>query len=305
MSEPPTAATGAEPGQSPPSPGAILQAARKQRGVGLGDVAEALRVMPTAIAAMEGNRFEEFGAPVYARGFLRKYAAFLGISADEILAAYDRLAAAASAPLLIPAAAARATRRDYSGLRLPAVFAAAMLLIGGSVWWWLGRTPAPRALASATPQAPAAAASLPAAVAPVSNSAVEAPATVPPPLPPAPVAHAPGAGPARPAVAPQRVATTAAATPASISRDVGSALIFRVHEDCWIEVYSPSGTRLLYATLRAGTTRRVAGPGPWRVVVGVLAGVDIAVGAHDVHVPASRRSAAMARFVVADDGAVR
>ena len=39
------------------------------------------------IEAIEANRFAALGAPVYAKGYLRKYAALLGLVAGVIVAA--------------------------------------------------------------------------------------------------------------------------------------------------------------------------------------------------------------------------
>ena len=291
MSELPTA--GAADAAGAPGPGARLQAAREQRGLGLDDVAEALHVMAPTIAAMEENKFDGFGAPVYARGFLRKYATFLSIDADAVIAAYDRLGSVPTAPSLIPVTTARPMRRDYSGLRLPALFAAALLLLAASFWWWLGRSPAPAATASTTPVA---------ALVPAAGPPLAAAADLRPTTPAAPAKTPPGGS---ATVAPQRLASTHAAAPAAGAAEAGSALLIRGRSDCWVEVYASSGTRLLYDLVQAGQTRHVPGPGPWRVFLGFVDGVELAVGAHGVSVPASHRSAATARFVVAADGAVQ
>ena len=287
MSELPTAAAADAAGA--PGPGARLQAAREQRGFGLDDVAESLHVMAPTIAAMEENKFDGFGAPVYARGFLRKYANFLGIDADAVIAAYDRLGSAPGAPSLIPATTARPMRRDYSGLRLPALFAAAVLLLAASFWWWLGRGPAPAATVSPTPLA---------APAPAGGPPPTAAADLPPTAPAA--GRTPVAASLPAAVVPQRLESTRAAAPAA-----GNALVIRGRSDCWVEVYASSGGRLLYDLVQAGETRNVPGPGPWRVFLGFVDGVELVVGGRGVSVPVSHRSATTARFVVAADGAVQ
>ncbi len=289
MSELPTAAVA--DGARAANPGTRLQAAREQRGLGLDDVAEALHVTAPTVAAMEENRFECFGAPVYARGFLRKYASYLGIDADAVITAYDRLGSVPSAPSLIPVTTARPMRRDYSGLRLPALFAAALLLLAASFWWWLGRNPAPAATAGPTPVT---------ALAPVAGQPAPAAADQAPPASSAPAGPAP-----RAAVATQRFASTRAAATVAGVAEAGNALLIRGRSDCWVEVYASSGTRLLYDLVQAGETRQVRGPGPWRVYLGFVDGVELAVGARGVSVPASHRSAATARFVVAADGAVQ
>jgi len=49
-------------------------------------VAEELHLDIRVIEALETNRFEALGAPVYARGHLRKYATLLGLSPATVLA---------------------------------------------------------------------------------------------------------------------------------------------------------------------------------------------------------------------------
>ena len=44
------------------------------------------------IVALEDNQFEELGAPVFARGHLRKYARLLNLDPREVLRAYDVVA---------------------------------------------------------------------------------------------------------------------------------------------------------------------------------------------------------------------
>jgi len=82
-------------------------------------------------------------------------------------------------------------------------------------------------------------------------------------------------------------------------------LEFRFTADCWVEVYGPAGERLLFDLARAGESRAVSGPGPWRVFVGYADGVRMSVGGRGIAIPAGRRSGATARFVVAADGSAQ
>ena len=64
--------------------GARLQAAREAAGMSLVEAAEHLHVDPSVLSALEGERFGELGAPVYARGHLRHYAELLKLPATEL-----------------------------------------------------------------------------------------------------------------------------------------------------------------------------------------------------------------------------
>ena len=63
------------------SPGAMLAAAREERKLELATVAESTGVPRDVLAALESDDWEHLDAPVYVRGYLRKYARLLGLYA--------------------------------------------------------------------------------------------------------------------------------------------------------------------------------------------------------------------------------
>jgi cytoskeleton protein RodZ len=297
MSEPRAAAPAADAGSGAPGPGARLQAERERRGLTLGAVAESLHVAPRIVSAMEANEFDAFDAPVYAKGFLRKYAGFLGIPADEVLAGYEALTARPAQPTLIPTMNVTPARPSLAALPIaPALIVAALVLAAGSYWWWAGHAPARVATPAAADGRAAAEREAPAA-----GNAVPAlqPASALPPVE-APPAAAASARVLEPAAVP-------VATPAAPRRGAAGerALVIHGVRDCWVEVYAPSGARLVYDLLAPGETRTAPGPGPWRVFLGYADGARLTVGDRAVAVPLPHRNSATARFVVARDGAVQ
>jgi cytoskeleton protein RodZ len=306
MSERAAIAPAAELGPGGAGPGARLRTARELRGIALGAVAESLHVAPRLVAAMEGNDFAAFDAPVYAKGFLRKYAAVLGVPAEEVLAAYEALAAGPSQPTLIPAMTVAAPKPAMPKLRpVPALVVAALVVVAiGAAWLW-----------SARPRSAPAAADSPPTIVPEA-----APATAPTAAPQHParaeqvaVVMAPTAAArtrqADAAPVPVRSSDAAAATPAAERRGSRGAaaredaLVIHALGECWTEVYSPNGARLLYDLVHSGESRDVPGPGPWRVVLGAADGARLTVGERAVVVPPPRRGSTTAIFVVARDGA--
>ena len=279
------------------APGGRLRAAREAAGLGIGNVVEALRVEPHLVEAMEANRFELFDAPVYARGFLRKYSEFLSLSAADMLAEFDSLASRPAAPTHVPLTTAAPRVRDWSRIQSALVIAGALVVVIGSFLWWhsRGSAPAPTAAADAVPvavtrvpppapvgppvagesPAPADPAPLPADAAPTQDGDVQ---TAVAPAGPAPVAVTTPAVPAgpssaqpvTPAAAPtagvQGATPTAATDPAPGN---GSASIaFELSGDSWVEIYGADGTRQFQALLHAGDRRALYGRGPWRVLLG-------------------------------------
>lgn len=65
-------------------PGELLRAAREREGLSIEQVAEALHLDESIIAALEQNDFETLGAPVYVRGHISKYADLLGLPAEQL-----------------------------------------------------------------------------------------------------------------------------------------------------------------------------------------------------------------------------
>ncbi len=74
------------------SVGARLRSAREAQELSLEDVAADLRISAPALAALEQDRFESLGPPVFAKGYLKQYGARLGLDVAELVAAYERAA---------------------------------------------------------------------------------------------------------------------------------------------------------------------------------------------------------------------
>ena len=86
------------------TPGEMLRAERERRGYSVQQAAEELHLDAWVIEAIEANRFEALGAPVYARGHLRKYAALLGLSPATVIERYEALSDTPVEPTPVPAA---------------------------------------------------------------------------------------------------------------------------------------------------------------------------------------------------------
>jgi cytoskeleton protein RodZ len=70
--------------------GERLRSARKARALSLEQVAESLHLDESVILALENERFEEFGAPVFVRGHLKTYARLVGLPLDGVIEAYKK-----------------------------------------------------------------------------------------------------------------------------------------------------------------------------------------------------------------------
>jgi transcriptional regulator with XRE-family HTH domain len=70
--------------------GDVLRQTRTERKITLAEVEQDIRINRTYIEALENARFDLLPAPVYARGFMRSYARYLGLDPDEAVRAVPR-----------------------------------------------------------------------------------------------------------------------------------------------------------------------------------------------------------------------
>jgi cytoskeleton protein RodZ len=262
----------------PDSPGARLRAERERRGLTIQQVVEDLHVEARLVLAMEAGNTAAFDAPVYARGFLRKYAEYLGLPADDIIARL--LPLAADPPTQVAAAAVSSVDRDRARLYRLVSLAGAALLIAGCLIWLYKRP--------FTPRHPAA----PAVIAPT------APAT------PKERVEQESASPAQPtALAEAAPAETVPHAQAPRSGP-GDELTLSFDEDCWVEVYGPDGQRLLYDLALKGETRTVPGPGPWRILFGNVNSAHVSIDGRPVTLKHLHRNGTTTHFQLAADGVI-
>ena len=66
-------------------PGAALRLAREQLGLSQQQAAEQLTLDVSVITALDADDFATLGADVFVKGHLRRYAALLGLPADDVL----------------------------------------------------------------------------------------------------------------------------------------------------------------------------------------------------------------------------
>jgi cytoskeleton protein RodZ len=257
--------------------GTLLATARAAKGVSLAEAATQLRCDEVLLRALEADRFEELGAPVFVQGHLRRYADYLGASTEQLMGAWATLRAEKLAePDLarIPRAPVRAvdpkvwTRRAVAVGLTVLIAAAAWLILG----WGSSSVPAPVA-------------ATPAPVAEPPPTAV--PATTPvttPTIAPAPAAPTPVAEAASEPESESAPAQIAAPTPVS----TGAAVLRLVpRQPSWIEVYDASNRRRYYGNAAAGTPLALRGEAPFSVVLGRADAVAIELDGRPITLPAA------------------
>jgi cytoskeleton protein RodZ len=124
------------------SAGDELRQRREALGLDLGEVAATLRIKPAYLAALEAGRPDELPGAVYAIGFLRAYAGYLGLDCGEMLRRFKQestlLAAKPDLAFPIPAG----ERSTAGGGMLLVALILAICAYGG--WFYLSTGEGPR-----------------------------------------------------------------------------------------------------------------------------------------------------------------
>ena len=89
------------------TPGSALRRAREQKNLSIQQIADELHLDLKIVHALEADAFYSLGAPVYAKGYLRKYALLVGLPEDDVIALYERLSDVPPTPTVMPVASLR------------------------------------------------------------------------------------------------------------------------------------------------------------------------------------------------------
>lgn len=301
------------------SVGLRLLQARERMGLSQQQVADKLKLDKHMVVALEQGNYAVIGAAVFVRGFLRRYAALVGVAQTDVDALYARQADSVRSPDLANVAV-HALPGETQGRALgvwPALVAALLLCAVAAIWW--AKRPsahAPGAAAQST-TGPAAAAVASQNPGSASASGGGAPAAAPPGVRPLGTAGHLGAranagetaaAAAAAATAAQAAATSAATSAAAMeaARVAGlprKALQVTFNGEGWAEIYDARGMRLLFGFGHAGTSQSLSGVPPFRVVLGNAAATALNVAGVDVAVPAAAPGARL-RFRLSGVGDV-
>ncbi len=306
-----------EPGAG--SAGALLRAAREQRGLHIAALAAAIKVAPRKLDALENDRWDELPDATFVRALAQTVCRTLKIDAAPILGLLPPAGAtaleAAGGGLNMPfhdRPGREATGMAVSAIR-PMVLAAGLLMVAAVVVYFLPSSlwaPRPKPsttvvsvspAASAVVEGQAASAASPAsAAASVQEMAAALAASAPPPAPaPAPSAAVPsaftvaGAASQPQAASKPAAALVAAANPpapaASADASADSPIQLRASAPSWIEVRDGRGAVLLSRVVQGGEQVGLNGSPPIRVVVGNASATQLVFHGRPVDLMAQAR----------------
>ncbi len=253
--------------------GARLRVAREMRQMSVDEVAQALKLGPRQVVALESGNWQGLPGQTFVRGFVRNYARLLQIDPAPLMdhldatleKPVDSLHVPAGRPATMPSGQPRRDRTVVvAGLVLVVLAALAYALLPNDLSALRERAqglidsvsrkePAPEAAAGSAPTAAPAAAE----------------AVFPPGATPQQVMNPQALAPAE--MAPAPLAAPAANTPAATN----AQLRFVFAKESWVEVRDRDNKVVYSQRSPAGAEQSVGGQGPLSLVIGNAAGVTL------------------------------
>lgn len=262
--------------QHGPRGGERLAEARRAQQISVLEVAKELHLDEHKVRALERNDFDVLGAPVFAKGHLRKYAQLVGVDEDDVFADYYKLTRQDVAPPIIVG------RRRVSQELSPGPWIAVIIviLVAAAAYWWFAvfsSNPIPSSAPESSPQEPA-------VEQPDASIAGDSRQAAPDPIA------------AQPDPAPAIAESAPAEAPAAGTGEVSLSLSFL--GDCWTEITDADGRRLFFDMGRAGDVVDLAGLPPFSVLLGNVDNVSITLNGRDYPVASNNPGSRTARLSI-------
>jgi cytoskeleton protein RodZ len=258
-----------------PLAGERLAEARREQQIAVIEIAKELHLDEYKVRALERNDFDVIGAPVFAKGHLRKYAQLVRVDEADVMADYYQLNRSAGAP---PVISTRPRPRQVMSPG-PWIGVIAVVLVAATAYWWFAAREATSEPPVTGVIAPLPQESLPADeqqtdIADEADDVVTDEAAV--------------------SVEAEPTNEVVAATDDSAMR-----LSISYSGDCWTEITDASGRRLFFELGKAGRTVNLSGEAPFNVLFGDAENVSIEVNGRSFEIPAADRRGRTARLTIA------
>ena len=264
---------------------------REMRGISLEEISEATKITSRCLQALEEEKFDKLPGGIFNKGFVRSYAAFIGIDEDQAVADFVSASGGEKEQPLpdppVPRAIVLGQRvKERTNWQAVGVLVA-VVAIGFVVFWKAGPSVVRLVAAERRAHSNAASAATPSAPTPTAPSqevaSVAAPSVPevmptpapPPPAPPAPKKEVARAKPvtvavSKPALAPAKPA--AAPPPPARSNDF--VVQIRATEDAWVQIVA-DGKLFSEGVLVPPAEKRVRAVKAVVIKTGNAAGVEV------------------------------
>lgn len=262
-----------------PRGGERLAEARRAQQISVLEVAKELHLDEPKVRALERNEFDVLGAPVFAKGHLRKYAQLVGVDEADVFADYYEMTR--SVDILPPLVPGRHRVRQELAPG-PWIAAIVVILIAIASYWWFvidaGTTAQPETSPAEQP--------VPEQLAPDQSADTL-------PVAEQPIVEATAA----PDEARVVMASDPQPEPVQVS-DGQTRLSLNFLGDCWTEVSDATGRRLFFNMGRTGRTVELTGTAPFAVLFGNVENVSVRVDGNDYAISPSNPGSRTARLTI-------
>ncbi len=271
-----------------PSGGERLAEARRAQKISVLEIAKELHLDEPKVRALERNEFDVLGAPVFAKGHLRKYAHLVQVSEDDVMADYYQLNRAAGVPPVV-SLRPRARREMSPG---PWIAVIVVIILVATAYWWFTTPPASvdEPLRDLIPQETTLAPETDAGDAGPDDSAVLESALIE-------LEESEPEALELDARMPENVVVEAEQT--AVLGDGQIRLRVTYSGDCWTEITDAVGRRLFFDLGTNGRIVELSGQAPFNVLFGNADNVRIRVNGNDREISAAERRGRTARLTIA------
>lgn len=273
-----------------PQAGERLAEARRRQQITVLEIAKELHLDEPKVRALEENDFDVLGAPVFAKGHMRKYAQLVGVDFDDVLADYYRLNRSAGMPPVVPER--RKRPRNFSAV--PWIAGIIIVLVVLAVFWLLSDSP-DSSDASTSSEVPAE----PLPPTPVDETMPPAAELLPAMVVDETASPAAGQLPATASNGDDAAAQTMVAEPSSrITAGDQVHVMVMFSADCWTEISDAGGRRLYFEMGRSGETVEISGAAPLSVLLGDADAVRLRVNGADYSIQDADRRGRTAQLTL-------
>ncbi|HEX7237262.1 MAG TPA: RodZ domain-containing protein [Gammaproteobacteria bacterium] len=287
---------------APPPPATLgerLRAARLAQDLTVEQLATELRIEAKQLHALEENRFEQIGVPVFVKGYLKQYGTRLGLDVADLLALYYEQTTLADVQIRPNRTIKLRDERQITSWVLAAIVLLTVI-VGLAAWWWNGGSFG-AALPAETAAAPAESTAAPAPAPPPAEPERPTPVQEQRPAPASAAGAAvvesaePDAPPAEPPALADAADRNDVARPAA---GVTAVLELAFDAESWAEITDARGERLLFGLNAAGRNVTLRGEPPFAILLGDADSVRLTVDGDPYAIPKTGRQGKLARFSV-------
>jgi cytoskeleton protein RodZ len=270
-----------------PCGGERLAQARRERQITVLEVAKELHLDEPKVRALERNDFDVLGAPVFAKGHLRKYAQLVGVDEADVFADYYAMTRTSALP---PVVVGRVRiRNEFSPGPWIAVLAV-LAVAAGAYWWFVEREqPAPVQPEPFQPE------TIEPAVSQVQEPVTKEPVAKEP-VAKEPVTKEPVADVATPEQRQPNIQAAAAVAPPAADSQISLSIAFS--GECWTEIIDADGRKLFFNMGNTGQLVNVRGRAPISALFGNADNVSVQVNGSNYALPAARNANGTLRVAI-------